>query len=552
MYRDTGDNHAFQRISQHDVTPFGVLIALNAGEGSGSQSIWKWHTNGALYDYQMNITELYGNVPGVFSSEGTEFNSDTAPYYIIYDAPVYWDASAESPSGEMKATLIPKQYLIRFDLNAGTDTVTGMDGFKLTYQDEEGKEVETDIYGVLHTWSFDTAITAAPQREGYKFMGWQADVANAYADGKISAATAQEVVLKAQWSRVGHTITTHTTTGGNAAGGGQYEKDTTATVTATADEGHIFAGWYENGELVSQDASYSFTVTSDRTLTAKFVAYHTITTIAQDGGTVSGGGQYAPNATATITAKANDDSYFVGWYDETGKLVTAESSYTLTVLEDRTFTAKFEQKVSYKCDYVYIFGYNDRQIGATGPLLRGELAQMIYRLVKQNTGVANGGNSFSDTAGQWFESGISYMAQVGAIEKGNLARPYASVTRGETYRMICLGLGFTTDTNLSFSEYATILRNSGYLEEDGRVTAKIERWEFCRLFNAILGRGNYCLNGFYDVNDEEVTAEKTYGYSDLKPEDFYYRDMMIATSAFTGGKIDLAKRIERNEYDYTN
>ena len=553
MYRDTGDNHPFQRISQHGVTPFGVKIELDTGKGSGSESIWKWHTNGALYDYQMNISKLYGNVPGVFSSEGTEFNSDTAPYYIIYDAPVYWDASSNSPSGEMQATLVPKQYLISFDLNADGDTVTGMDGFKLSYKDEAGEEVATDIYGVLHTWSFDTAITAVPQREGYIFKGWKADVETAYVDGKIPAGVYENVVLTAQWSRDCFTVTTVTTTGGNTTGDGIYDNGETATVTATPDEGYIFKGWYENGQLVSNDASYSFTVTENRTLTAKFAACCTVTTNAQKGGSVSGGGAYETNATATITAEANAGYYFIGWYDENGEMVTAYATYTLTVLRDRTFTARFEKKVSYKCDYVYLFGYNDTEIGADGPLLRGELLQMIYRLVKQNDGsVTNGGNSFEDTAGRWFESGVSYMASIGAIDATKTrAYPEAPVSRGETYKMICLGLGFTNDASLNYSEYAAILRNSGYLTDDGRVTAKIQRWEFCQLFNAILGRSNYCLNGFYDVNGNEVTAE-TYGYTDLSDSDYYYRIMMIATSTFTGEKIDLEKRMDRNTYDYTN
>ena len=545
LYRDTGDNHAFQRISQHDATPFGVMIGLDVGKGSGYESIWKWHTNGTLYDYQMNITKLYGNVPGVFSAEGTVFNSDTAPYYIIYDAPAYWDASAGAPSGDMKATLIPKQYLISFDLNADGDAVTGMESYKIS---------EEDGYGTVHTWSFDTAITAVPQRKGYIFKGWKADVENVYVDGKISAGVQEEIVLTAQWVRDCYTVATITTTGGQTVGDGIYDKGETATVIATADAGHIFKGWYEAGELVSTDASYSFVVTSDRTLTAKFAACYTITTVAQEGGTVSGGGRFETNATATITAEVADDYYFIGWYDENGVLVTVDTSYSLTVLEDRIFTAKFAKKVSYKCDYVYIFGYNDSEIGATGPLLRGELAQMIYRLVKQNdNSITNGNHFFEDTAGQWFESGISYMAELGAIDQNKTnAYPLASVSRGETYKMICLGLGFTSDAELDFSEYATILRNSGHLEGDGRVTAQIQRWEFCQLFNAILDRSDYCLDGFYDVNGKEVTAEGDYGYTDLKPEDSYYRIMMIATSTFTGEKIDLEKRMERNTYDYTN
>lgn len=838
MYRDTGDNHPFKRISQHNVDPFGVGIFLDySGNGNGTQSIWKWHTDGMLYDYQMNISKVDGNA----------FNSDTAPFYITYSEPTYWNANTGAPSGELVATLIPKQYLIDFDLNAGTDPVTGMDSFKLTYQDEAGNTVVTDTYGVIHTWSFDTAITAVPQREGYTFIGWEASVSDVYSDGKIPAAVHQQATLTAQWEQITYEVTTvanpeaggqvtgagtyvygsevtvvatpaagytfqgwyendelvsdelsyslevfdnHDFTakfglnqyavntsavpaeGGSTTGDGVYDYGTVVTVTATANTGYTFAGWYngnekvsdeaefpvvvtqnlhltakfecnqysvttqadpaeggttsgdgtyshgalatvkaaaetgytfigwfENGAKVSENAEYqfavtgnreltakfeqivyqvtanaerggtaegtatyhygdtatvkatvdatftfdgwyegtdkvsdaleytftvtsdreltakfikngynvatnhtdggttsgdgyyeegeiatvlavpaqnhtftgwfdeagvkvsdepeySFTVTSDRVLTAKFATAYTVTTVSnpEGAGILEGGGIYTAGTNVTVTAAANGGYYFVGWYNEQDELITAERSFSLTVKENRTFTAKFERVVSYRCDYVYIFGYNDSEIGATGPLLRGELAQMIYRLVKQNTGVGNGGNSFSDTAGEWFESGISYMASVGAVDvNSSNANPYVAVTRGETYKMICLGLGFTRDASLNYSDYAAILRNSGFLEGDGRVTAKIQRWEFCQLFNAILGRSHYCMgeNGYYDVNGQEVTAE-TYGYTDLKPTDSYYRIMMIATSTFTNGKIDLAKRMDRNTYDFNN
>ena len=42
------------------------------------------------------------------------------------------------------------------------------------------------------------------------------------------------------------------------------------TLTATPNEGSLFAGWYENDTLVSSDAEYAFVVKGDRSLTAKF------------------------------------------------------------------------------------------------------------------------------------------------------------------------------------------------------------------------------------------------------------------------------------------
>lgn len=59
--------------------------------------------------------------------------------------------------------------------------------------------------------------------------------------------------------------------GGTVTGQGNYNSDATCTLTATASEGYVFANWTENGTVVSTDASYSFTVTSDKTLVANFM-----------------------------------------------------------------------------------------------------------------------------------------------------------------------------------------------------------------------------------------------------------------------------------------
>ena len=59
--------------------------------------------------------------------------------------------------------------------------------------------------------------------------------------------------------------------GGAVSGAGTYEAGAECTLTATASAGYTFVNWTENGEEVSTDATYTFTVSSDRDLVANFM-----------------------------------------------------------------------------------------------------------------------------------------------------------------------------------------------------------------------------------------------------------------------------------------
>ena len=60
--------------------------------------------------------------------------------------------------------------------------------------------------------------------------------------------------------------------GGSVSGAGTYDHGATATLTATANEGYTFINWTKNGEEVSTEDTYSFTVTENATFVANFVA----------------------------------------------------------------------------------------------------------------------------------------------------------------------------------------------------------------------------------------------------------------------------------------
>ena len=135
--------------------------------------------------------------------------------------------------------------------------------------------------------------------------------------------------------------------GGLASGGGEVEEGKSITVSAAPSTGYTFAGWREDGEIVSTSERYTFSVTGDRTLTAVFAAIVPTYTISasidpKGSGTVTGAGSYQEGQTVTLTATPGKDYRFAAW-QENGKTVSDDAEYTFTVSEDRTLTAVFEE-----------------------------------------------------------------------------------------------------------------------------------------------------------------------------------------------------------------
>lgn len=130
---------------------------------------------------------------------------------------------------------------------------------------------------------------------------------------------------------------------GSVSGSGWYAGGTNATIVATPNAGCKFVNWKNNSEVVSNSATYSYPVAANVTLVAYFeqeVAGYLVTATSNNTeyGTVTGGGAYAPDATATLTASPAVGNDFLGWYQgET--LYSAEQQ--INVSEEITLVAKF-------------------------------------------------------------------------------------------------------------------------------------------------------------------------------------------------------------------
>ncbi len=71
----------------------------------------------------------------------------------------------------------------------------------------------------------------------------------------------------------------------------------------------------------------------------------TLSVSPENGGAVSGGGEYSVNTSATVTATPANGWEFVGW-TENGTTVSTSSSYTFTVTANRSLIAVFKQKLT--------------------------------------------------------------------------------------------------------------------------------------------------------------------------------------------------------------
>ena len=142
------------------------------------------------------------------------------------------------------------------------------------------------------------------------------------------------------------TVSANPTNGGTVTGGGSYQQGQSCTVSATANSGYTFTNWTENGSVVSTQASYTFSVTGNRTLVANFTAQPVNYNIAvsanpTNGGQVSGGGSYQQGQSCTVNATANSGYTFSNW-TENGSVVSSQASYTFSVTGNRTLVANFQ------------------------------------------------------------------------------------------------------------------------------------------------------------------------------------------------------------------
>lgn len=123
---------------------------------------------------------------------------------------------------------------------------------------------------------------------------------------------------------------------------GLYPQNSAAPLVAAPEAGFAFVNWTENGNVVSTNPNYTFTVTENRTLVANFATGSLITTASAPltGGNTDGGGSFVNGGSVTVQATPSANHHFVNW-TENGVPVSASANYTFTAAGDRDLVANF-------------------------------------------------------------------------------------------------------------------------------------------------------------------------------------------------------------------
>jgi gamma-glutamylcyclotransferase (GGCT)/AIG2-like uncharacterized protein YtfP len=113
-------------------------------------------------------------------------------------------------------------------------------------------------------------LTALPNT-GFQFVNWTKDGNVIASSNTFSFNVTESTTYVAHFSIIKFTITVsaNPVEGGVVTGGSVYDYGSLATVTVTPNVNYFFVNWTENGQDVSNEMTYSFTVTEDRALVAQ-------------------------------------------------------------------------------------------------------------------------------------------------------------------------------------------------------------------------------------------------------------------------------------------
>jgi hypothetical protein len=191
------------------------------------------------------------------------------------------------------------------------------------------------------------ATVMAVESPGYVFTGWKngSTLASTSLSYTFPVTTNNSLVANFVVAGVPKSVTTsaNPVAGGTVSGNGTYLTGVIATVVASPKPGYKFSKWQEGSATASTSPSYSFTVTANRTLVAKFDEFFVVTATSSPtiGGTTEMDSiSYKTGEHAKARAFPAAGWSFENW-TENGNIVSSSSTYDFTITGNRELVAHF-------------------------------------------------------------------------------------------------------------------------------------------------------------------------------------------------------------------
>jgi len=153
------------------------------------------------------------------------------------------------------------------------------------------------------------------------------------------------------------------TEGGSVSGAGSYASGSSVFVSSTVNSGYSFKYWREDGSVISNQPSFTFTMPSkNTTLTAHYAGVvHSLTlnNLNPSGGTLNGAGSYEYGESVSLSAVSEPGYKFDKWTDVSGNTLSSNENYNFFMpdssLEIRgNFSQKTLPHVIYSGSNLYI------------------------------------------------------------------------------------------------------------------------------------------------------------------------------------------------------
>ena len=246
------------------------------------------------------------------------------------------------------------------------------------------------------TYAYGTEVDIeATAKEGYEFTQWSDGDKNDKRKVTVTAnATYTAQFKKTEVAPKSYTVVVKSQdeSMGLAYGGGTMLEGSETTIGANAKEGYKFVQWNDGNTSNPRVV----TVTADVVYTAYFAKEDaktftlTVTSANPGMGTVSGGGEYAENATATLVAEPKVGYHFTQWSDG-----SKDNPRHVVVTANASYTAQFEKNAVEPTKYQLTVLANDEKMGTVtggGEYEEGKVATLSaiakegYRFVEWTDG----------------------------------------------------------------------------------------------------------------------------------------------------------------------